>query len=277
MKSILFLLLVSIASNSCVQRDKAYKSTIAQPNVEVLEERFIIKGLERERKIRVYLPSSYTHGNASYPVLYMHDGQNLFDSRTSYSGEWNVDETLNQLSDSLKLQLIVVGIDNGEEKRMNEMAPWDHEEFGKGEGKEYVDFIVKQVKPHIDSTYRTLPDRSNTGLMGSSMGGLISHYGVYLYPEVFGKVGIFSPSFWFSEEAFALAESKKLPSNTKVYMNVGEQEGRMMVPQAERMFKIMKESGHQGEDLFFEIVKKGDHSEWSWGREFEKAVKWMYL
>ncbi|HYE53636.1 MAG TPA: alpha/beta hydrolase-fold protein, partial [Chitinophagaceae bacterium] len=166
----------------------------ASRNVRIMDSAFYMPQLKRYRRIWVYLPPGYFIGNKRYPVLYMHDGQNLFDDATAFSGEWGIDETL----DSMKKHCIVVGIDNGGLKRMNEYNPYDNDRFGKGEGKQYLAFIVKTLKPFIDKKYKTLADKKNTHIAGSSMGGLISMYAAIVYPNVFGSAGVFSPSFWIS-------------------------------------------------------------------------------
>ena len=122
----------------------------------------------------------------------MHDGQNLFDNATSYSGEWGIDEYLDSIFTLGKKEVIVVGIDNGLSKRMNEYNPYSFRQYGKGEGDEYVDFLVKNLKPFIDKHYRTLPGKKNTYIAGSSMGGLISLYAVLKYPE-FSEEQEYSP------------------------------------------------------------------------------------
>ncbi len=121
----------------------------------------------------------------------MHDGQNVFDDSTSFAGEWGVDETLDSISSHGK-EIIVVAVDHGGQKRINEYCPYDMEKFGKGEGNQYVDFLVKDLKPFIDKNYRTEKDKQNTFIAGSSMGGLISMYAVLKYPGVFGGAGVFS-------------------------------------------------------------------------------------
>ena len=151
--------------------------------------------LNSERKIWVYLPIEYkTNSSKKYPVIYMHDGQNLFDQKTSYAGEWNIDETL----DSIRGQVIIVGIENGGEKRIDELTPFKNEKYGGGKAEAYLDFIVSTLKPKIDATYRTKTNAHNTCIMGSSLGGLVSFYAALKYPAIFGKVACFSPSFWFT-------------------------------------------------------------------------------
>src|SRR5688572_5693584 len=145
------------------------KKNTASPNVRIIDTAFFIPQLNRTRRIWIYLPEDYATGTKRYPVLYMHDGQNLFNEATAFAGEWGVDETL----DTARKKCIVIGIDNGGLKRMNEYNPYDNDRFGKGEGKQYIDFIAKTLKPYIDKKYRTLKDKKNTIIAGSSMGGLI--------------------------------------------------------------------------------------------------------
>ena len=153
-----------------------------------------------DRTIIVYLPTDYDKNpDKKYPVLYMHDGNNLFDARTSFAGEWEVDETIKKLVANNQMQeIIVVGIYNTKE-RIAEYTPVPDPSHGGGQGKIYADFVVKTLKPFIDSKYRTLTDREHTGVMGSSLGGLISLYIGQEYPEVFGLIGAMSPSVWWSK------------------------------------------------------------------------------
>ena len=118
----------------------------------------------------------------------MHDGQNLFDKNTSGYGEWKVDEALDKLYREKGLKLIVVGIDHGGSERLNEYSPFKNEKYGGGKGDAYLDFVVNTLKPYIDSNYRTLSDKKNTGIMGSSMGGLISHYAALKFPKFLEKL-----------------------------------------------------------------------------------------
>ena len=125
-------------------KSEADKSTMAD-NVFILAEDFEIPQLNRKRRVWVYLPPNYNSANQSFPVIYMHDGQNLFDKSTSNYGEWSVDETLNKLYKDHNMSFIVVGVDNGEEKRLDEYSPWVHPEYGGGEGEAYMEFVVKTL------------------------------------------------------------------------------------------------------------------------------------
>ena len=158
----------------------------------------------------------------------MHDGQNLFDAKTAYIGEWEVDETLNDLFKKTNKGFIVVGIENASEERINEYTPWPHEKYGGGKGTIYIDFIVNTLKPYIDSTYRTKPQQKYTGLIGSSLGGLISYYGALKYPEIFGKTGVLSASFWFSSEVENFTKTYGNIKNVKLFLLVGEKKVKML-------------------------------------------------
>ena len=270
----LFILLISITVGKS-QENSEHRPSTASPNVTVIDHKFIIKGLDRERIVRIYLPEDYDATQEQYPVLYMHDGQNLFDDSTSYVGEWGVDEAINQLTQSTGFKLIIVGIDHGSEKRMNELSPWANRRFGKAEGKEYMEFIVNDVKPYIDNHYRTLPARENTAILGSSMGGLISHYAIYNYPDLFSKAGIFSPSYWFANDVYDFTEENPTGSDAKLFILIGKKEGNM-VKMVDKMNDLILKTGHPEENLKFIVDPDGEHNEAFWQKHFTEAVKWLF-
>ena len=255
----------------------ADRPSTAQPNVSVLTPPLAMPGLNRARTLRLYLPPSYAASpNKRYPVIYMHDGQNLFDAATSYAGEWRVDESLNELARARSFEAIVVGIDNGGEKRMAEMSPTLNEKIGASEGPQYLAFIADVVKPLIDKTYRTRPDRLNTALMGSSMGGLISHDGLLRYPAVFGRVGVFSPSYWASPTMFERAAALAPPAGTRIYLYAGGLEGGGgMAKDAQRMAAVLA-NRLAAQDLTLHIEPTADHNEAAWAAEFGRAVLWLF-
>jgi predicted alpha/beta superfamily hydrolase/ketosteroid isomerase-like protein len=255
---------------------EAPRAPSAASNVAVLEHEFTIPDLNRPRLVRMYLPPDYETSERHYPVLYMHDGQNLFDDSTSYAGEWGVDETLNELFDERAFGLIVVGIDNGGDKRMSELSPWPNEEFGAAEGRQYMDFLVNEVKAFVDQNYRTLPDQENTAIMGSSMGGLISHYAIFEYPHVFSKAGIFSPSYWFSDEVYATSQPGKLADNARLYILMGGSEGRKGISDMERMATQLLNDGMPENRLESRVVPDGEHNESFWRTHFPAAVTWLF-
>lgn len=201
--------------------------------LEMVEHSLYVPYYDEERRIRVLLPKDYDKEEwASYPVLYMHDGQNIFYSKESFSGySWKLIPTIKNHKELPKL--IVVGIDNAQDNRLNEYAPWmtdvgttPETASAGGDGMSYGDWVVNTVKPFIDKTYRTKTDRQNTLLAGSSMGGIITAYMGAAYPEIFGNLGVFSLASWFSERDFLrFCDSHPLHSDSKVYIQVGTKEG----------------------------------------------------
>lgn len=230
--------------------------------------------LQSQKKIWIYLPKDYETSGKKYPVIYMHDAQNLFDKKTSHAGEWKIDETL----DSINAKVIVVGIEHGGKKRRDELTPFKNPKYGGGNADKYLDFIVNTLKPDIDKKYRTKTKRKNTAIMGSSLGGLVSYYAVLKYPKVFGKAGVFSPSFWFSDEIFTLTQNtKKIKS--KLYFGCGDKESDDidMVGDMEKMYGLVSEKRCDCLKLSKKtIVKDGRHNEKLWRSQFLNAYLWLF-
>ncbi len=275
---------VYVKIDSWTSSENQQNKSTASKNVSVISDSFVIPQLNRERRIWIYLPPDYKVSNQSYPVLYMHDGQNIFDESSSYSGEWQVDETLDKLYEDKNLKMIVVGIDNGADKRLNEYSPYDSPKYGIGEGDAYLEFITKTLKPFIDSKYRTFKNADNTGIMGSSMGGLISHYAGLKYPNVFGKVGVFSPAFWYAPKINEFAKNNKLDKNQKIYLLAGGKEGgntqfeeiNQTVKDMNNMVDIMKAKGFPSDKIVSKVVAEGRHNEAFWRSEFEEALLFLF-
>lgn len=248
------------------------KRNTASKNVRIIDTAFVIPQLNRTRRIWVYLPDDYNTGNKRYPVIYMHDGQNLFDEASAFAGEWGIDELL----DTAKKKCIIIGIDNGGLKRMNEYNPYDNERFGKGEGKQYVDFIAKTLKPYIDKRYRTLKDKKNTAIAGSSMGGLISMYAIVRHPQVFGTAGVFSPSFWIAPGLISDLQKTVKPSThrqSRIYFYAGEQESKTLAMETLQVFETMRQKA--GCKMEVRINAEGQHNEPTWRQEFPLFYKWF--
>ncbi len=255
------------------------KKHTASKNVMIIDSAFYIPQLNRYRRIWAYLPADYKNSSKRFPVLYMHDGQNLFDEFTSPFGEWSVDEILDTISNAK--ECIVIGVDNGAEKRMSEYNPYDftmHDNNGdkliKAEGDAYVDFLAKTLKPFIDKKFRTLADARHTCIAGSSMGGLISLYAILKYPNVFGEAGIFSPAFWTAPK---LADDvKRLSSkiNGKIYFYAGGAENETMVSDMKNVIELLKANSKI--KLEVQIVADGKHNEANWKREFPEFYRWIF-
>ena len=233
-----------------------------------------------DRRIWVYLPPGYDASGLRYPVLYMHDGQNLFDPDTSFCGEWGVSRSLDKLFARKKTKgVIVIGVDNGGTERWNEYSPWSGGGgTGRGKGDRYARFIVKDLKPLVDKKFRTLPGREYTGIAGSSLGAIISFYISLKYPGVFSRAGLFSPSFWYARsEAAALLKSARLKQGSRVYMDVGTDEGDQKdeyLSDAIAMSELI--SKKRGIAQRFIIDEGGIHNEKAWGRRFPPAFLWLF-
>jgi predicted alpha/beta superfamily hydrolase len=249
----------------------------AASNVQLLDDNFYIPQLNRTRRIWLYLPPDYYTTTKHYPVLYMHDAQNLFDEATSFSGEWEVDETLNQLHQSGNFGCIVVGIENGGAYRLDEYSPWVNPSYGGGQGDEYTEFITNTLKPHIDGNFRTLPGRLTTGIMGSSMGGLISMYALSERQDVFSKAGIFSPAFWFADQNSAnhVATHPK-QGEVRTYFLAGGDEPQYVEDDMTDVADAMLTAGFGVNEIYFTVPTDGQHSEWFWAREFKDAYLWLF-
>ena len=250
----------------------------AAANVSVISTAFAMPQLGRTRRVWLYLPPGYATSGRRYPVLYLQDGQNVFDAATSFAGEWGVDETLNQLAASGQdpTGCIVVAVDNGP-NRLDEYSPWNNSQYGGGQGDLYLDFLVQTLKPYIDTNYRTLPDRANTGIGGSSMGGLIATYAALREPAVFGKVAAFSPAYWFAyPQLSAYAHQHPANPNTRFYFVSGTTESTGMVPQMQALRDSLQRGGVPAANLNFNTRADGQHAEWFWKREFPAGYAWLY-
>ena len=251
----------------------------AAANVSVISTAFAMPQLGRTRRVWLDLPPGYTASSTRrYPVLYMQDGQNVFDAATSFAGEWGVDEALNLLASSGQdpTGCIVVAVDNGA-NRLDEYSPWNNPQYGGGQGDLYVDFLVQTLKPYIDANYRTLPDRANTGIGGSSMGALIATYAALREPTVFGKVASFSPAYWFAYAPLAAyVHQHPANPNTRFYFVSGTTESSTMVPQMQALRDSLQRGGVPAANLNFNTRPDGQHAEWFWKREFPAGYSWLY-
>lgn len=262
--------------------DKENISTITG-NVHIIEE-FYIPQLERTRRLWVYLPPGYENSDEHYPVLYMHDGQNLFSEESSYSGEWGVDEILEELIEKNKIEkMIVVAIDNDPLHRLNEYSPYLFEYAGlefKPQASQYAAFIVETLKPYIDEQYRTKPTREHTAVMGSSMGGLISVYIGVKYQDVFSKVAALSSSFGVCKDGlieFIETHPKKYPMH--FWLDMGSKEmGNMDMDEYQIPVKdaLIRAGWDKGQEVSFRVFHGAEHNEQSWNRRLDKVLKYLY-
>jgi len=248
------------------------------PDIQIVAKRFNVPQLRRKRRIAVLLPWNYHETDKRYPVLYLQDGQNLFEDDAPF-GTWGVDKQLAALAQRGKGDVIVVAIDHGGKERIKEYMPYDSVKWGEGMGRDYASFLAETLKPHIDQHFRTLPERENTGLGGSSMGGLISIYAGLLFPFSFSKFMIFSPSLWVSPGIYPDSERFSQLPQTKVYLYAGGKEGAGMINNAKKFRQTVEKRGMAPGALQFklEIDPQGQHNEARWGKEFPKALEWLFF
>lgn len=240
---------------------------------------FESKLLGNRRDILVWLPPQYTtEPRRRFPVLYMHDGQNVFDASTSFAGEWRVDEAATGLIGAgLVEPLIVVGVPNMGAERGNEYLPTRVRDSG-GKGDLYARFLAQELKPFVDRTYRTKRGAEDTGLCGSSFGGIATLHTGLTYPAVFGKLGIVSPSVWWDSRA-ALKEVAKLSGKTgqRTWVDIGSDEGKGAVADAEALREAFLAKGwRKGRDLAFYLDWGAKHNEAAWSGRFGEILMFLF-
>lgn len=251
----------------------------AASNVQILDNNFAMPQLNSTRRIWLYLPPDYYTSTKTYPVLYMQDGQNLFDNATSFAGEWQVDETLNSLFNAGDYGAIVVGIDNGGGARLDEYSPWLNTQYNEGgEGGDYMLFLSETLKPYIDANFRTKPEAPYNALIGSSMGALISVYGACTFANQFEKVGVFSPAFWFAGDNLNdyIVNNVSGIENLRLYFVCGQNESSTMVPNMNTVKSNLISKGVATSNTMTLVDPAGTHSESFWRAKFGAAYQWLF-
>jgi len=237
-----------------------------------------------ERQITIYTPPGYEEGDGRYPVLYLHDGQNLFEPHRSFAGDiWHVQSTADALIRAGEIEpLIIVGIDHAGAQRIDEYTPTaDLRTKRGGQAKLYGRLIVEELKPWIDQEFRTLSDACHTAMGGSSLGGLVSLYLGFRAPHVFGRLAIFSPSLWWDRRMML----QRLRANihrrrTRIWLDIGTREGRVYVQTVnhtrELRDQLVKRGWRQGEDLFYFEDSGAMHTERAWAHRLPMALKFLF-
>jgi len=253
--------------------DKISKKHTASPNVQILSDSFRMNAIASSAKIWIYLPASYQHSKKRYPVIYMQDGQNLFDKATTAFGtEWEVDETMDSLVSKGDREYIIVGIGSGDE-RLHEYLPYQSKTLGEAKGKEYAEFITKQLVPYIDSHYRTVKGAVGRSVAGSSMGALISLYCLMEYPAIFSAAGVFSCSFQVIDDFQHVLYKDPGKNKLKVFLYAGEKETKTLVEYTELMKKELQKNKNISVKTLY--IKDGEHSEYYWQKPFLEFVLWL--
>ena len=245
-------------------------------------EAFHSQFLPDDRDIIVYLPPGYDVGSGTrYPVLYLHDGQNLFEPDTAFQKgqHWRVGETATALIESGVLDpLIIVGIANTGPRRIHEYTPTYDRRRGGGEADAYGRLLIEEVKPFIDATYDTRPDALHTGLGGSSLGGLVSLYLGLKHPDVFSRIAAMSPSVWWDRRAILRDVRNSRPKpRLRLWVDMGTREGRYHIDNARLLKSGLLTAGWvEGEDLHYEEVPGGTHGERAWAERFGRVLEFLY-
>lgn len=246
---------------------------------------FSSRYLLHQRNLIVYLPPSYDLGQRRYPVVYMHDGNNLFDPATAFMGrEWQLDEALEKcFEQGLLPEMIIVGIYNTP-ARLDEYTFHAHHHNGHpcgGGGPHYARFIAEELKPFIDGHYRTRPEAEHTGILGSSLGALISFYSAASYPDLFGKVGMMSPTVYWAHHQI-LKDTLYFPNHFRLWVDIGTEEGRNphteeTVESTQAFVQALEKQGYvQNVNLRFFIDYLVGHDEWAWGQRVDKALRFLF-
>ena len=247
------------------------------PKVHLISEEFEIPQLNKTRRIWALLPHDYETSNLDYPVLYLQDAQNLFNENAKY-GNWEIDKKLAVMAEYNIGKIIIIAIEHAEKERIKEYNV-GNTVLGNGQGKKYIRFLTDTLKPFVDDNFRTKSDRENTGIGGSSMGGLVSIFSGIMYPEVFGKLMIFSPSLWVVPKIKLSFLDMDEPQDTRIYLYAGGDESETMIDHVTNFKnRLLKREGFADKmKIRLSINMLGKHNEKYWSDEFPKAIEWLYF
>lgn len=238
--------------------------------------------LEEEHDFIVYVPQAFNDDpDRFFPVLYMHDGQNLFDAETSFikGNYWRMGETADALIASGEVHpLVIVGIYNTGPKRIDEYTPVEDRRLGGGNADAYGQMLVEDLKPFVAHQYRTLGGAENCGMGGSSLGGLVTLYLGMRYPAVFGKLAVLSPSVWWRDRVI-LKYVEQIRQNTgqRIWLDIGTNEGRRAMPDVRALKRMLVKKGWRpGKDLEYREIQDGRHSEYAWAERVGPLLKFLF-
>ena len=244
-------------------------------------EAFESKILGNQRQVTVYLPAGYDEReDRRYPVLYMQDGQNLFDAERAYvpGNHWRLQEAADHaIGERTASPMILVGIDHAGPGRIDEYTPVrDKKHQGGGRAADYARFLIEELKPAIDARFRTLPDAAHTGVGGSSLGGLVSLHLTLAHPDVFGVAAVMSPSVWWSDKAI-LGEADAFQGKApRMWLDIGGREGLEALRDARTLRDRLQAKGWNEDTFQFFEDRRGDHSERAWARRVRQALEFLF-
>jgi enterochelin esterase-like enzyme len=244
-------------------------------------DQFRSRFLRNRRDLIVYTPPAYDDQPwRHFPVLYLQDGQNLFDRATAFGGQdWNVHGAADHLIHAGSVApLVIVGIYNTGKSRVHEYTPTKTPKLGGGRADRYAKFLLQEVMPFINQQYRVQPDPRLTGIGGSSLGGLVSLYFGLKYPQTFGKIAALSPSVWWNRRSIHhFAATTTVESRPSIWLDIGTNEGPRIVPDVEQFRDVLLKKGWRlGQDLHYERVEGGEHNELAWSRRIGRVLEFLY-
>ena len=227
---------------------------------------------ETTRTGYIYIPDTYNKSQEKrYPVMYMFDGHNVFfDEDATYGKSWVMAAYLE--ANPKELIIIAIECNHDGSCRLSEYSPFDfsYEPFGeiKAKGKVYMDWLVDTLKPEVDSHLKTLPDRNNTIICGSSMGGLMSLYGATVYNKYFSRAACLSPSLWINPEKLEhMIDKSKINQDTCIYMDYGSRELNNHEKSREILLSSTSLLINKNANVTLRIIHGGTHSEASWAKQ----------
>lgn len=244
-------------------------------------ERFRSRFLRNQRDLMVYTPPGYADQRARrFPVLYLHDGQNLFDGATSFipGQDWHVGQTADECIKAGTVEpLIIVGMYNTK-ARVLEYTPTHVPNLGGGRADRYAKFLIEEVKPFVEKEYRTLSGSQHTGIGGSSLGGLVSLYLGLRHRTIFGKIAALSPSVWWNQLVIhRFVRSMQVDLRPRIWLDIGTREGPRIIQDVERFRDVLLEKGWRlGHDLHYERVEGGEHNEAAWAQRVGPFLEFLY-
>jgi predicted alpha/beta superfamily hydrolase len=246
------------------------------PKVHLVSDEFEIPQLNKTRKVWALLPHDYDTTTERYPVMYLQDAQNLFNEKAQY-GNWEIDKKLAVMAEYKIGKIIVIAVEHADNERILEFNV-GNTVLGAGQGKKYIRFLTDTLKPFVDANFRTKTEREFTGIGGSSMGGLVSIFSGIMYPEVFGKLMIFSPSLWVVPKIKLSFLDLDESEETRIYLYAGGDESATMVDHVKNFKKrlLKKDSLKDKMMIRLSINEQGKHNERYWSDEFPKAIEWLF-
>ena len=262
------------------RKHQAWVATLthsASENVTILTDTVTIGYLNEKRTLSIYLPEGYVEDTLDYPVIYFLDGQSLFDQKILEGNEWQVDEVIDSVAEVSGQKAIVVGIYNSDDHRLTEYKPFLSPYLPKEKtvtGDQHAEWIVENLKPWVDSRYRTRKEEASTIIGGASLGGLMSYYMLMKYPDIFGGAIVFSPSFWVNDTVYKLHEPVADLSQKKIYFNAGELESST-VHRVGKMHGVLLKHGMPASNLMCDTIAGEGHKHMTWRKGFRKAFPWI--